>query len=149
VFEIVLRRAHGARSWRIEWQPPALSATFHGRDLFAPVAAQLARGEAPRGLPAAPTRYPDWPDDLAEIVYVDRYGNAMTGLRAAQLPAGAELEAAGVRIGRARTFGDVPPGGLLWYANANGLAEIAAHGASAAVRLDLAPGTKVAVHPPA
>jgi S-adenosylmethionine hydrolase len=54
-----------------------------------------------------------------------------------------------VRIGRARTFGDVPPGGLLWYANANGLAEIAAHGASAAVRLDLAPGTKVVVHPPA
>ena len=110
LFEIVLRRAHAARCWRIEWRPAALSATFHGRDLFAPVAAQLALGQAPPGAPAAPTRYPDWPDDLAEIVYVDRYGNAMTGLRAALLPAGAELEAAGVRIARARTFGDVPPG---------------------------------------
>ena len=149
VFEIVLRRAQAARCWRIEWQPPALSATFHGRDLFAPVAARLARGEPPPGTQAAATRRPDWPDDLAEIVYVDRYGNAMTGLRAALLPAGTELEAAGVRIARARTFGDVPPGALLWYANANGLAEIAAHGASAAARLGLAPGSELVIHAPA
>ena len=47
------------------------------------------------------------------------------------------------------TFADVPPGELLWYANANGLAEIAAHAASAAARLHLAPGSRVAVHPPA
>jgi S-adenosyl-L-methionine hydrolase (adenosine-forming) len=148
VFEIVLRRAQAARCWRIEWQPAGMSATFHGRDLFAPVAARLARGEPPPGTPAAPTRRPNWPDDLAEIVYVDRYGNAMTGLRAALLPAGSELEAGGVRIARARTFGDVPPGDLLWYANANGLAEIAAHGASAAAHLGLAPGSSVVVHAP-
>jgi S-adenosylmethionine hydrolase len=148
VFEIVLRRAQVARCWRIDWQPAALSATFHGRDLFAPVAACLARGEPPPGTAAAPTRHGDWPDDLAEIVYVDRYGNAMIGLRAALLPAGTELEAAGVRIARARTFGDVPPGGLLWYANANGLAEIAAHGASASARLGLTPGSKVVIHAP-
>ena len=148
VFEIVLRRAQAARCWRIDWQRRAMSATFHGRDVFAPVAARLARGEPPPGTAAAATRRPDWPDDLAEIVYVDRYGNAMTGLRAALLPAGTELEAGGVRIARARTFGDVPPGGLLWYANANGLAEIAAHGASAAQRLGLAPGGKVAFHAP-
>ncbi len=147
LFEIVLRRAHAARCWCIDWQPPALSATFHGRDLFAPAAAQLAQGEEPPGSEAAPIRQLDWPDDLAEIVYVDRYGNAMTGLRAALLPAGTELEATGVRIGRARTFSDVPAGGLLWYANANGLAEIAAHGASAAARLGLEPGSKVVVHP--
>jgi S-adenosyl-L-methionine hydrolase (adenosine-forming) len=148
LFELVLRRARAARCWRIEWQPAALSATFHGRDVFAPVAARLAQGEPPPGVPAAPTRFPNWPDDLAAIVYLDRYGNAMTGLRAATLPAGAELEAAGVRIARARTFGDVPPGDLLWYANANGLAEIAAHGASAAARLGLAPGSEVVVHAP-
>ena len=148
VLEIVLRRAQTTRCWRIDWQPPELSATFHGRDLFAPVAARLARGEPPPGAPAAATRHPDWPDDLAEIVYIDRYGNAMTGLRAVLLPAGTELAAGGTRIARARTFGDVPPGALLWYANANGLAEIAAHGASAAARLELAPGSKVAVRVP-
>jgi S-adenosyl-L-methionine hydrolase (adenosine-forming) len=70
----------------------------------------------------------------------------MTGLRAAALPAGAELEAAGVRIARARTFADVPPGALLWYANANGLAEIAARGTGAVRRLGLAPGMAIAVH---
>ena len=148
VFEIVLRRARTARCWRVDWRPAALSATFHGRDLFAPVAAALARGDPPPGAEAPPTRHPDWPDDLAEIVYVDRYGNAMSGLRAALLPTDAELEAGDVRIARARTFGDAPPGGLLWYANSNGLAEIAAHGASAAERLGLAPGSKVAVHAP-
>jgi hypothetical protein len=37
----------------------------------------------------------------------------------------------------------------MWYANANGLTEIAAHGASAATGLGLAPGSKVVVHPPA
>jgi S-adenosylmethionine hydrolase len=149
LFELVQRRANMMRRWDITWQPGSLSASFHGRDLFAPVAAQLALGQAPPGMPAEPTRYPGWPDDLTEIVYVDRYGNAMTGMRAALLPAGAELEAAGVRIARARTFGDVPPGSLMWYANANGLAEIAAHGASAAARLRLAPGAQVVVRGPA
>ena len=43
IFELVLRRAQAARGWRIDWRPPALSATFHGRDLFAPVAAALAK----------------------------------------------------------------------------------------------------------
>jgi S-adenosyl-L-methionine hydrolase (adenosine-forming) len=148
LFEIVLRRAGAVQCWAIDWRPAAMSATFHGRDVFAPVAARLARAERPPGTATAPSRYPEWPDDLAEIVYVDRYGNAMTGLRAAMVPADAELEAAGVRIARARTFGDVPPGGLLWYANANGLAEIAAHGASGAAHLGLAPGSRVAVHPP-
>jgi S-adenosylmethionine hydrolase len=149
VFELVLRRAQeAARCWRIDGRPAALSATFHGRDLFAPVAARLALGQAPPGEEAAPTRYPDWPNDLPEIAYVDRYGNAMTGMRAAMLPADTELEVGGARIPRARTFSDVPQGTLLWYANANGLAEIAANGASAAATLELAPGAPVAVHRP-
>lgn len=146
LFELVLRRARAARWWTIDWRPAALSATFHGRDLFAPVAASLARGEPPPGTATTASRHPEWPDDLAEIVYVDHYGNAMTGLRAAVLPDDAVLEVAGVRIARARTFTDVPEGGLLWYANADGLAEIAARGASAAARLGLQPGSAVAVH---
>jgi S-adenosyl-L-methionine hydrolase (adenosine-forming) len=146
LFELVLRRVRTARCRSIDWRPVALSATFHGRDLFAPVAARLARGEPPPGRPTAPSRHPEWPDDLAAIVYVDHYGNAMTGLRAAALPDDAVLEAAGVRIARARTFADVPEGALLWYANANGLAEIAARGASAAARLGLQPGSPVTVH---
>src|SRR5262249_17451146 len=44
LFELVRRRARRAQAFEITWRPPALSATFHGRDLFAPVAARLARG---------------------------------------------------------------------------------------------------------
>lgn len=145
-FELVLRRARAWRSWAIDWRPAALAATFHGRDLFAPVAARLARGEPPPGAACQPGRRPDWPDDLAQIVYVDHYGNAMTGMRASALPPDAELEIAGRRIRLRRTFADVAPGELLWYANANGLAEIAANGASAAGTLGLVPGSPVALH---
>jgi len=148
LFELVLRRAERARCFAISWRPPALSATFHGRDLFAPVAARLALGGPLPGPEAAPARHPDWPDDLAAIVYVDHYGNAMTGLRAARLADGTELEVAGRRIARARTFADVADGAPLWYENANGLAEIAVNGGSASARFGLTPGSPVGLHPP-
>lgn len=93
LFEPLLRRASEARVWEIVWKPAATSHSFHGRDIFAPVAARLHR-EGPDALvrqgwlapidPAA-LRYVEWPDDLPRIVYVDRYGNAMTGLRGDRL----------------------------------------------------------------
>ena len=124
---MVQRRAVDTRSWTIDWRPERLSASFHGRDLFAPVAAMLARGEPPPGHPRRDEadRRRDWPDDLGEIVYVDHFGNAMTGLRAAMLPAGARLAAAGRMLEGATTFSDRPPGTAFWYENSNGLAEIA------------------------
>ena len=51
LFELVQRRATSTRTWDIDWKPERLSASFHGRDLFAPVAAMLARGEPPPGQP--------------------------------------------------------------------------------------------------
>jgi S-adenosyl-L-methionine hydrolase (adenosine-forming) len=83
LFELVRRRAPAARTLEIIWRPETLSASFHGRDLFAPVAAMLARGDRPACEPHLGDfgRRPDWPDDLAEIVYIDHYGNALTGLR--------------------------------------------------------------------
>jgi S-adenosylmethionine hydrolase len=44
LFELIERRAEGAQRYDVEWRPEHLSASFHGRDLFAPVAAMLARG---------------------------------------------------------------------------------------------------------
>src|ERR1700722_7604474 len=91
LFELVLRRAKSAQCFEIVWRPSSLSASFHGRDLFAPVAAMLARGERPP-LKARPAQlFPDWPDDLAEIVYIDHYGNALTGMRASAITAEASL----------------------------------------------------------
>ena len=96
-----------------------------------------------RALTAAePTRFADWPDDLPAVVYVDRYGNAVTGLRAARVPDDAVLEVAGHRLRRARTFSDVPAGEAFWYENSSGLVEIAANGRSAAQMLSLSTGVR-------
>ena len=147
LFELVQRRARKVRSWDIEWQPRHLSASFHGRDLFAPVAAMLARGDSPPGRRRGDgsDRRVDWPHDLAEVVYVDHYGNAMTGLRATVLPAEARLSVAGRVLERVRTFGDSPPGEAFWYENSNGLAEIAVNQGRADHDLDLLIGTLVEV----
>ena len=147
LLELVMRRAVAVRAWQIAWRPAALSMSFHGRDLFAPVAARLAAGMLrPEALQAIePARRSDWPDDLAEIVYVDRYGNAITGLRAARLPKSARLRAAGHDLSRARTFSEVPGGQPFWYENANGLAEIAVNAGRADTALGLAIGSAVDV----
>jgi S-adenosylmethionine hydrolase len=105
----------------------------------------LARGEPPPGRPRkdGAHRQTDWPDDLCEIVYVDHYGNAMTGLRAVMLPRDARLVAAGRVLQRAGTFSDRPPGVAFWYENSNGLAEIAVNQGRADRELGLAIGTAV------
>jgi S-adenosyl-L-methionine hydrolase (adenosine-forming) len=145
LFELVLRRNPSAKQYHITWRPKHLSASFHGRDLFAPVAAQLAIGSLTE-LEARPiTRRPDWPDDLPAVVYIDGYGNAMTGLRAQTLPKDAVLVVGGHRLKRERTFADVVPGDTFWYENSSGLAEIAANGTSAAGLLGLALKTPVEV----
>lgn len=136
LFEIVARR--WAAEWHeIRWRPPHLSASFHGRDLFAPVAAALARGEMPDSAPLPRRPANEWPEDLAQIIYIDDFGNAMTGLRAGRLPAEARLQVGGQTLSRARTFSDVPPGQGFWYENANGLAEIAVNQGQAAGALGL------------
>lgn len=137
LFELVMRRASRARCWQIDWRPPQLSATFHGRDLFAPVAARLARGETPpcaflSELAGDALRRPDWPDDLARILYFDSYGNAISGLRAEKVAASARVRIGTLAIASARTFSDVAVGQPFWYENADGLLEIAVNRGRAA-----------------
>lgn len=150
LFELVRRRAGAHECREIRWRPSRLSASFHGRDLFAPVAALLARGEMPESAPAAltPPVGAPWPDELAEIVHIDHYGNAISGLRAAKFSADRAIRAGGEVLKYARVFSEVPPGALFWYENANGLVEIAANGGSAAARLGLKPGDPLTLMPP-
>ncbi|MFB9266472.1 S-adenosyl-l-methionine hydroxide adenosyltransferase family protein, partial [Bradyrhizobium erythrophlei] len=147
LFELVQRRAGQTRSWHIDWKPERLSASFHGRDLFAPVAAMLTRGEPPPGQPCQDdaNRHPDWPDDLCEIVYVDHFGNAMTGVRAVMLPTDARLAVADRVLARARTFSDLPAGAVFWYENSNGLAEIAVNQGRADRELGLSIGISLEI----
>ena len=143
LFELVVRRARNVHALAIVWRPQVLSTSFHGRDLFAPIAARLARSRRDGLAPTALTRHPDWPDELAEIVHVDGYGNAMTGLRATALSPQTALIASDHRLTFAATFSAVPAGQPFWYANSSGLAEIACNGASAAEALGLRVGTPV------
>jgi S-adenosyl-L-methionine hydrolase (adenosine-forming) len=147
LFELIQRRAGRTGSWDVDWKPDRLSASFHGRDLFAPVAAILARGEPPPGRPHknGEDRRADWPDELGEIVYVDHFGNAMTGLRAVVLPPNTRLATAGRVLERATTFSDRPLGAAFWYENSNGLAEIAVNQRRADHELGLAIGMPVAI----
>ncbi len=149
LFELLIRRSGGVRAFAIAWRPAEMSMSFHGRDLFAPVAARLAAASlAPDDLrPIDPTRQHDWPDDLPEIVYVDRFGNAMTGLRASVLAPDARLRIAGRDLRRARTFSDLPTGTAFWYENSSGLAEIAVNSGRADAALGLAIGSAVAITP--
>ena len=149
LLSVVAARAQRASAFPIGWRPEHLSASFHGRDLFAPVAAMLARGErggAKLGESIALAGETAG-DDLAEIIYVDHYGNAITGLRAGGLKRTVKLVAGGRRIARAQTFSDVPRGKVFWYENSLSLAEIAANSASAADQLGLGVGHPVALSP--
>jgi S-adenosylmethionine hydrolase len=148
---IVARRAGDAQAWRIDWQPAHLSASFHGRDLFAPVAGRLASGDLPPGRPVDPATLlgHDWPEELHEVVYIDHYGNAMTGVRAATVPDNATVTIAGRTLVRARPFSDVPVGTPFWYDNANGLLEIAVNQGRADTALAATAGTPITIAGPA
>jgi S-adenosylmethionine hydrolase len=146
LLSVVAARAAQRRVWRIDWRPRSLSASFHGRDLFAPMAAAIAGQRVPAGamVETGALRVSFGADDLAEIVYVDHYGNALTGLRATALPRNAVIEVGGVRAAFAPVFGAAPPG-CFWYENSIGLVEVAANGASTARMLGIEIGEPVRV----
>lgn len=144
LLSIVAARADKARYWRIRWRPARLSDTFHGRDLFAPMAARIAAGtleEADLEPVAAPTVQFD-PADLPRVIYIDHYGNAWTGIRGG-LMTGAQLEVKGKILPYHRVFAEAPKGMPFWYVNSAGLVEIAANRACAAELLSLKVGDPV------
>jgi len=146
LFALLTRRAARIECRRLP-EPRVASASFHGRDVFAPVAARLARGVAidVEPLEVAALERPDWPDDLFRVVYTDRFGNALTGVRADMLDSRAVLQINGHSLRPARTFADVSPGKAFWYANSNGLVEIAVNRGRASDVLGIGPGTTFSV----
>jgi S-adenosylmethionine hydrolase len=147
LFELVVRRAERAGCERIDWRPAELSSSFHGRDLFAPVAAMLARGDsvAASAISCGAIARPDWPDDLGQVVHIDNFGNGITGYRAERLPETCELSCSGHRIAPATTFSDVPKGQAFWYKNSIGLVEIAVNQGRAEQALGLLPGVQIEI----
>lgn len=146
LFSIVAARAAARSVWRITGAPAGASRSFHGRDVFAPIAAALARNDFPNAIltPVAGLGVGLGGDDLAEIIYIDHYGNAWTGLRADALPRDRKLVAAGRELAYAAVFGESPPRTAFWYANSSALVEVAIDQGSAAQALGLEIGMPVA-----
>ncbi len=143
----VAARATRVSVARIDWTPPRLAPSFHGRDLFAPAAARLLSGVAlPRTeLPPGAMVGADWPDELPEIIYFDHYGNAYTGIAGADLDRHAVLRCAGREIRSAPMFAAVPSGACFWYPNSCGLVEIAVNRGRAQEALALRLGDPVGI----
>jgi len=144
LMSVVAARAAAVRFFSIAWRPERLSDSFHGRDLFAPVAARLVAGTLPpehlRPLSALAENC--GAQDLGEVIYIDHYGNACTGIRASNVPRDAVLSANGQRISYARVFGEAGAKPF-WYENSHGLVEIAMNRANAAQTLGLGIGRPV------
>lgn len=149
LLSIVAARASKIELWRITWRPEKLSRSFHGRDLFAPIAALIEKGAFPHGKLADTVRLQVAFDaaDLAEIIYLDHYGNAITGLRAGAVQQGDKLYLGSAVLSYAPVFADAPEGLPFWYENSIGLIEIALNNGSAAARLGLEVGNPVRLSP--
>ena len=124
--------------------PENISSSFHARDWFAPVVVNLIQGneiEIEDIQFSEITGY-DWPSEIPKIIYIDHYGNLVTGIK--ELPKDQKLSLAGSKgIEHAATFSSVPKGELFWYVNSMGLVEIAANSSSAAESLGVKIGDEL------
>lgn len=139
------------------WFGDEVSHTFHGRDIFSPVAARLAAGGAlaeagPAIDPAGLVRLPEpvvsigagWLE--AEVLTVDRFGNVQLAAPGdALLGLAGRLTVAGVPAIRGTTFGDACDGGLVVYVDSADRVAVAVNGGRAAVVLPVAPGDRIRV----
>lgn len=145
LMSVIAARAGTARYWRIDWRPERLSASFHGRDLFAPIAGAIASGVFPEDKLVRI----DLPEvcfdagDLPRLVYLDHYGNAWTGLRGGLLAEDDAIEVKGHRLTRRTSFHEAARGEAFWFVNSVGLVEIAVNRGSAAEQLGLGIGDPV------
>jgi S-adenosylmethionine hydrolase len=143
----VARRSGEAEIEEIVWRPERLSNSFHGRDLFTPVAAAICNLEYEAGpkLSCESLVGASWMDDLEEVIYIDGFGNAVTGIRASTVDIDVIIKLAGREISHARTFSNVNVGVPFWYENSMGLIEIAVNQRSAKKMLNLNIGDSVSM----
>lgn len=161
VFSLVLRQDPAQLTVHLSaprYRLAQVSATFHGRDIFAPAAAYLACGTSPLDM-GVPIPLPDlvslpsleplpqtdgsW---LGEILHIDHFGNLITSFRIPAPRSSITVIVAGQRIGEiSRTFADVEPGELVAYPGSSGYLEIAVREGNAARHLGMDVGDPIQV----
>jgi S-adenosylmethionine hydrolase len=144
-----------AEWWRVRADAPSASRTFHGRDIFAPVAARIALGAQPQtlGAPLGPEEVvraelawaePAGAELRCRVLHVDRFGNCLLDLRAGQpLPAGTWAMDDGRPVLPASTYANLEPGQVGLIEGSQGVMELAVNGGSCAGLLGLSPGDAV------
>jgi S-adenosylmethionine hydrolase len=137
---------------RLDLLPRAPSATFEGRDVFAPVAGLVATGMPASELGTRTDEclaFPAFRSPPIEggldgmVIRCDRFGNLITDIRAGDLRPGARVLVATEELGLARTYGEAQ--GLAALPGSSGYLELALPGGSAAAALAAGPGTAVLV----
>jgi len=145
LLSLVGARNTDTRLWRITWQPEDLSPTFHGRDMFAVIAAEIARGEFPESKLSQIDKLEVEFDagELSRVIYIDHFGNAWVGVR--NVPKDAQVSAAGKQFKYSESFGFVGKGEGFWFNNSVGLLELAVNRGNAATSFGLKVGDVVQV----
>lgn len=159
----VIGQADGSKVWRLEskrlerFALGTASATFHGRDIFAPLAAELAAGRCQPADLGVETRefVPAWVDEpevlpqavRGVVITLDHFGNLITNIDQELLRRFARpvVHAGNHRIPMRRTYGDVKPGEYLALVNSFGVVEVARAEQSAAEGLGLERGAPISV----
>ncbi len=160
LFSLVLRKETHWEARRLENRqfrrsPP--SSTFHGRDLFAPAAARIARGIQFDTLgPACDPICPQWGEPMigkdevtGEVIHIDRFGNAIINVPGETLESRGPAEKWTITAGEStinsiqQTYGRVKTGEALALTGSTGFIEIAVNRGNAALELGLEEGTRV------
>ena len=149
LLSVIAARAERVNFWHIAVPDSGISTSFHGRDLFAPIAAQIATGVLdPGALDAASQLNVQFGADcLPAIIFCDHFGNAVTGLRASAISRDTGIEVNGRRVTWAPVFSAIARGAPCWYENSLGLVEIAVNCGRACDELGLAVGHAVRMLP--
>ncbi len=156
----VLERESAARIVSVENRSfflPKVSSTFHGRDIFAPVAAHLARGVdpcqlgpeiesiKPLNLPRVESRGPH--KLVGEVIYIDHFGNLVTNLPLPSLPEVVSLQLGDTSVPGpvCRSYAERDRGELLLVGGSSGLLEVAVNQGNACSQLGVRRGDALEV----
>jgi S-adenosylmethionine hydrolase len=134
--------------WEIMWRPKDLSISFHGRDLFAPIACFLYKKEL--NFDTSLIKYSqniELHNDIHhQIIYFDNFGNAITSIKVSEINTSNTVHIDSYNFIHAPVFGAVPIGEAFWYLNSIGLVEIACNQESAKVKCELTLNQKVHIN---
>jgi S-adenosylmethionine hydrolase len=142
LFNVIEARGSDVQRYEILWRPATLSTSFHGRDLFAPVAAMLSQWNMPDNNLLA-QRELSINNDLYQVIYIDHFGNAMTGIQATSISTDKIISINGQALHFAETFSYAPEGQPFWYFNSCNLVELAVNKGNASKTLSLEIGDTV------